>query len=582
VLNALAGNLGQSVRFPQPEAAPWASPGMSVDDLVKRARAGEVGALIVHHANPLGFGPVFAPLAEAFGRIPMVAVLTNQLDQTARRAHVVLPDHHFLEAWGDVSPRPGVRGIQQPVMTPVHATRAAGDVLLDIARKLQAPGLPDGTFDSLVRQGLAPADIERGGVFTEPPVEAVTLSDGALQQLPADAVTPGGDATLTLVVAPSIRYLDGLLPENPLLQEVPDPLTTIAWAGWVELGPTTARRLGVATGDVVRISSTSGQTELPAFVHPGVRGDTVAIPAPYAAPLLGAGSEPLGLLRPVRVEAVARKVRLAQLGGSLDQHGRELAREVVGGASLPPAPAAISMYPAINHPVHRWAMAVDLDRCTGCSACVAACYVENNSPVVGALEVARGRDMGWLHIQRFIEGPETHPRALFLPSMCQQCTNAPCESVCPVYATYHTPEGLNAQVYNRCVGTRYCENNCPYGARRFNWFDWPRPVPSDLGLNPDVSVRQRGITEKCTFCVQRIRGVEEQARTEERPVRDGEIVPACAQTCPSHALTFGDLHDAASAVAKLAANGRAYRMLEELNTAPGVVYLARRRQETPT
>ena len=324
-----------------------------------------------------------------------------------------------------------------------------------------------------------------------------------------------------------------------------------------------------------------GRIELPAFVYTGVHAEAVAVPVPFAAKLLAPGAAHLGLLASVRVEAVARKIQLAQLGGSLDQRGRELAREVVGNESLPPAPAPLSMYPPVEHPVHRWAMAVDIDRCTGCAACVAACYVENNSPVVGAAEVARGRDMGWLHIERVIEGPAAHPRLLFLPAMCQQCTNAPCESVCPAYATYHTPEGLNAQVYNRCVGTRYCENNCPYGARRFNWFDWPRPVPSEMGLNPDVSVRERGITEKCTFCVQRIRGAEEQARVEERPMRDGDVVTACAQTCPSHAITFGDLKDPASAVARLAANGRAYRLLEDLNTGPGVVYLARRRGETP-
>jgi molybdopterin-containing oxidoreductase family iron-sulfur binding subunit len=512
----------------------------------------------------------------------MVAVLTNQLDETAAQAHVVLPDHHPLEAWADVSPRPGVRGIQQPVMTPVHATtRAAGDVLLDIGRRLQAPGLPDGPFASLVTQGCAPADLERGGTFGEPAIQSVTLLDSVLDHLPVGAVTPEDPGTLMLVTAPSLRYLDGLEPRSSLLQEVPDPITTIAWSGWVELSPTAARQLGVATGDVVRISSSAGRVELPAFVYSGVRADVVAVPVPFATKLLAPGATRLGLLASVRVEAVARKVRLAQLGGSLDQRGRDLAREVVGGESIPPAPPRLSMYPPVEHPVHRWAMAIDIDRCTGCGACVAACYVENNSPVVGAAEVARGRDMGWLHIERYIEGPEAHPRLLFLPGMCQQCTNAPCESVCPAYATYHTPEGLNAQVYNRCVGTRYCENNCPYGARRFNWFDWPRPVPSEMGLNPDVSVRERGITEKCTFCVQRIRGAEEQARVEERPIRDGDIVTACAQTCPSHAITFGDLKDPASAVARLAANGRAYRLLEDLNTGPGVVYLARRRGETP-
>ncbi len=581
VLNAVAGNLGTSVSFLAADAAPWAGPGMSIEAFVKSAQAGEIGALIVHHANPLAHA--FAPLANAIGRVPMVAVLTNQLDETAARAHVVLPDHHPLESWGDVSPRPGVRGLQQPVMTPVHATtRAAGDVLLDIGRRVEARGLPDGTFAALVTQSCAPADIERGGNFAEPPSQPVTLLEGVLEPLPLASPPLADPEAFTLVQAPSLRYLDGLEPRASLLQEVPDPVTTIAWGGWVEVSPSTARKLRVATGDAVRISSEAGSIELPAFVYAGVRANVAALPVPFAAKVLGPQAAQLGLLSSVRLEAVARKLPLAQLGGSLDQRGREIAREVVGGESLPAPPVRLSMYPPVEHPVHRWGMAIDLDRCTGCGACVAACYVENNSPVVGATEVARGRDMGWLHIERFIEGPETHPRLLFLPAMCQQCTNAPCESVCPAYATYHTPEGLNAQVYNRCVGTRYCENNCPYGARRFNWFDWPRPVPSEMGLNPDVSVRERGITEKCTFCVQRIRGAEEQARVDERPMRDGDVVTACAQTCPSHAIVFGDLKDPASAVSRVAASGRAYRLLEDLNTAPGVVYLARRRGETET
>jgi molybdopterin-containing oxidoreductase family iron-sulfur binding subunit len=223
-------------------------------------------------------------------------------------------------------------------------------------------------------------------------------------------------------------------------------------------------------------------------------------------------------------------------------------------------------------------MAIDLDRCNGCGACTAACYVENNLPVVGADEVERGRSMSWLEIQHF---DEPGGDAAFLPMMCQHCTNAPCESVCPTEATYHTKEGLNAQVYVRCVGTRYCENNCPYHVRRFNYFDWRRGERERLGLNPDVTVRERGVTEKCTLCVQRIRAGEEQAKVEGRPVRDGEIVSACAATCPARAITFGDLKDPGSAISKLAASGRTYRVLEELNTQPGVVYLARRRDRTP-
>ena len=246
------------------------------------------------------------------------------------------------------------------------------------------------------------------------------------------------------------------------------------------------------------------------------------------------------------------------------------------------APTLPSMNPPIEHPLHRWGLAIDLDRCNGCGACVAACYVENNIPIVGAEEVAKGRDMSWLTIQSFIkegrdsEGNES-AEVSFLPLGCQQCEQAPCETVCPTFATYHTKEGLNAQVYARCVGTRYCENNCPYHVRRFNFFDAPHGPRDSLGLNPDVTVRGRGVSEKCTFCVQRIRGGEEKAKLEGRPLRDGEIVSACAGTCPAHAIVFGDLKDPTSQVSRMAKDQRAYRLLEELNTKPGVVFLARRR-----
>jgi molybdopterin-containing oxidoreductase family iron-sulfur binding subunit len=239
---------------------------------------------------------------------------------------------------------------------------------------------------------------------------------------------------------------------------------------------------------------------------------------------------------------------------------------------LPPVPAPGVLYPPPEHPKHRWAMAIDLDRCSGCQACVVACYAENNIPVMGPAFASSGRDMAWLRIERHFE-PEGGID--FLPMLCQQCGNAPCEPVCPVYATYHTPEGLNAQVYNRCVGTRYCSNNCPYKVRTFNYKDPQFPSPLEMQLNPDVSVRSKGVMEKCTFCVQRVRYGESSAKGEGRAVRDGEIVPACAQTCAGQAIVFGDANDPNSQVSRLQRDGRGFHALEELNTAPAVTYLAR-------
>ncbi len=228
----------------------------------------------------------------------------------------------------------------------------------------------------------------------------------------------------------------------------------------------------------------------------------------------------------------------------------------------------------VNPNEHRWTMVIDLDKCTGCAACVTACYAENNVPVVGEDEVTMGRHMTWLRIERYWEGEYPNVRARFIPVMCQQCEHAPCEPVCPVYATYHSEtEHINIQVYNRCIGTRFCANNCPYIVRIFNWFAPEFPEPLHEQLNPDVSVRSRGVMEKCTFCIQRIRRVEEQAKAEGRPIVDGEVQPACAQACPTDAIVFGDLNDPTSKVARLAHSRRGFKLFEDLGTEPAVIYL---------
>jgi anaerobic selenocysteine-containing dehydrogenase/Fe-S-cluster-containing dehydrogenase component len=581
VLNAVAGNLQHTLRFlPRPQGA-WTGPSMEPAELARRAAAGEVGALIVHHANPHGYGPVFATLAAAIEKVPFVAAFSNQLDETGRHAHLLLPDHHFLETWSDATVRDGVTGIQQAAMIPLLDTRAAADELLVAARTLgKVTGLPDGAFADAVRASFDGKDVERGGKFSEAGVQSWTLADGVLTGASAALDLAGPADGLPLVVTSTLRQLDGLPPTSSLLQEMPDPLTSISWGGWVELHPTTASALGVVEGDVIGLEGTAGRTELPAHLTIGLREGVVAVPVGYAIPLLHGRPPALGFMTRVRARRTGAKVAPPHVPGGQSQHGAELSREVTPLRRLPMAPKLPSMDPPVEHPLHRWGLAIDLDRCNGCGACVAACYVENNIPIVGPEEVAKGRDMSWLTIQSFIkEGGDGAAEVSFLPLGCQQCENAPCETVCPTFATYHTKEGLNAQVYSRCVGTRYCENNCPYHVRRFNFFDAPHGPRESLGLNPDVTVRGRGVTEKCTFCVQRIRGGEEQAKLEGRPVRDGEIVSACAATCPAHAIVFGDLKDPTSQVSRMAKDQRAYRLLEELNTKPGVVFLARRREK---
>ena len=613
LLNAICGNLGQTLRFdaPPPTAqatlpaaatapaiaaavAPTATAAattttataavaqvgisLSMAELAKRAAAGEIGALIVHHADPLGYGAAFASLGQAFERIPFVAAFGNRLDATSRRAHVVLPDHHFLETWDQLALRPGVQAIQQPVMTPLLKTRAAADVLLDAARALgHTTGLPDGSFAEQLQSRLSQQDIERGGTFVAATLTTPVLTAAPLELAGRKPTPPSSQPSVLLV--PSVRHLDGRSGVHPLLEEIPDPVTTVSWSGWVEVHPKTAGRQGIRTGDLLRLQANGHQAELPAIVHAGVREEVFAVPLAYAPALLAEGAWLGGRVAGARVEPASRRFSLPIAAGSFTDEHRGLVREVGPSGVLPKEPPRASLYPDVDTGKRRWALAVDLDRCNGCGACVAACYVENNVAIVGPEQLRNGRSMAWLRVERFLETDGDTARVKLLPVMCQQCGAAPCEPVCPAYATYHTDEGLNAQIYNRCVGTRFCGNNCPYVARRFNWFDWPHPAPSNLGLNPDVTVRSRGVMEKCTFCVQRIRVAEERARMENRPLHDGEVVPACAQTCSAGALVFGDLMDKGSRVAQLATDGRAYGILEELNTRPGVTYLARRRHE---
>jgi molybdopterin-containing oxidoreductase family iron-sulfur binding subunit len=367
----------------------------------------------------------------------------------------------------------------------------------------------------------------------------------------------------------------------------------------------TAARLDLRRGDIVKLTSPHGSIELPAYPSESLHPDAVAVAmgqghvytGEYARQRgLNAGANPIVLLGGSpeagsgALPYLAVKVALTKTGArralaipqsTQDQDDREIAQHIELGAARelelrgrPPEHASHpSMYPAVSYPEYRWGMSVDVDLCTGCQACVVACVAENNVPVVGKEQVAYGRDQHWLRLERWQEGARAHPENIFLPMFCQHCEVAPCEPVCPVYAAYHTREGLNAQVYNRCVGTRYCGNNCPYHVRRFNWFNYEWPAPLDIQLNPDVTVRQLGVMEKCTMCVQRIIHGKDRAREAGRPVKDGEILTACQQTCPTQAITFGNLKDGASRVSKLSRSTRSYHVLEELGTRPAVTYL---------
>ena len=471
--------------------------------------------------------------------------------------------------------------------------------------------------------------LRRGGVFADSrPAAPVSLGAGA-GQVKYTRPAFEGNGEFVFAPYPHAMLYDGRGANKPWLLENSDPVTKITWHSWVELAPETARKLDLRNGEIVRLTSPYGSIEAPVFVYPGIRPDVVAVPlglghTAYGAFAQGRGVNGLDLLgapQAAFLPYLSTRVSLAKTGTYKDLATiagvpRQLGRGIAEAISLEAARKGLTVQQAYQaegrgkHEVNteveleaikgwseeqikatkhreyagehpRWGMAIDLARCTGCQACVTACYAENNIPTVGEEEIHRGREMTWIRIERYWEGgeePGEPVSARFIPMLCQHCTNAPCEPVCPVYAAYHTPDGLNGQVYNRCVGTRYCANNCPYKVRYFNWYkynqkSWPEPL--HLQLNPDVTVRARGVMEKCTFCIQRIRGAQNDARLENRPIRDGEIVTACAQACPSDAIVFGDVRDPASRVARLQQDPRGYRVLDDLNTRSAITYLAK-------
>lgn len=586
--NFVLGNLGKTVLLGLGSEADVPSAEEDVLALVEQARRGEVTALFVHRADPLGKLPASARVEEALRKVPLIVAFGERLDATARFAHFVLPDHHALESFGDLEPRKGILALAQPALGPLWDTRPSSQVLLDLAAALSLPGIADRDFHELSKARWQAAAKALGAQLETPQAQrdvqargvVVGKTDAAarplrLESLPLllGAPPPASEGLQLVAFATTLANAD---PDAPgWLREVPDALSGVSWSSWAELSPATAQRLGVKAGDLLMLRTGDGTAELPLAINPALHEDAVAVPrdAPELR-MLGA------LGRSVRAERTGKTFALP-LTGHASQEGRDLARVISSGGELKREHGheeGGTLASPHEHPKHRWSMSIDLDKCTGCQACVVACYAENNLPVMGAQAAREGRLMAWLRIQRSVEpGPTPEAtRIAVLPSLCQHCDAAPCEPVCPVYATYHTPEGLNAQVYNRCIGTRYCANNCPYDARVFNWKDPVFVEPLQMQLNPDVSVRSKGVMEKCTFCVQRIRYAEGAARDEGREVRDGDVTPACVQTCPAQALVFGDAKDPHARVVAQQQDGRAYRLLEEVNTLPAIAYLARR------
>src|SRR5262245_46465484 len=615
LLNLATGAVGRTVRFGPDSAYARVTPYTDVAALVTAMAGGEIEALLLGPGvNPAFTLPGGLKFADAAKKVGLVVSFANRPDETTALAHYVLPDTHWLESWGDHSPREGVVGLMQPTMAPLRDSLPLGDALLRIGHAVlggeEGKGpLPWPSFQEYVRAAWEPvvkdrweAALQQGGVWRDVPAAAVTAKVGAVEA--TRAKVEGDAAGLTLLAYPSFRLYDGRSAGSSWLQEAPDSMTQAVWDAWVEVPAETAGKLGVSNGDVLRVKSPHGALELPAYVSSSLHPGAVAIPighryAPYHVPryvaapttgmnpmaLLGGAPDPVsGAIDFVSVKVTLEKTGtrrpLAILQATHDQDDREIAQHLDLGAAREQALRGkdkkheiITMYEEQRYPGYRWGLAIDTDLCTGCQACVVACQAENNVAVVGKAQAAYGRQLHWIRLERWAEGAPEHPQTIFLPMLGQHCEIAPCEPVCPVYAAYRTEEGLNGQVYNRCVGTRYCGNNCPYHVRRFNWYNWEIPSPLEVQLNPDVTVRQLGVMEKCTMCIQRIVAGKDRARDDKRLVRDGDIVPACQQTCPTQAIVFGNLKDESSEVTKLTHAPRTYHVLEELGTRPSVTYL---------
>ncbi|MDH4224805.1 MAG: molybdopterin-dependent oxidoreductase [Deltaproteobacteria bacterium] len=631
ILNHVAGAVGKTIRFGTGQQLDISTPTSEVLALVDRMKKGQVKVLIVDGVNPLYHLPKSADVEAALAKVETIITLSTQWDETSRKAHYALPGLHTFEKWGDANPQSGVESMIQPVMAPLFPVKSSEDTLMSLGARMGLAGFGQGqtfknylmnawkgkagggSFDAFWRAAL-----QKGGVFAKVSGGGAALSGGATKMNFQPSKLNG--TGLVLLPTPSLRQRDGGQTFNPWTQEIPDPVSHVVWDSWADINPKTAEKMGIHHAQQIRVKSPFGEVVTTAYLHYGIHEDAISIPLGQGH--FGSGSKAADghgvnvldllpaatdktsgefayLTTRVEVSVTGEPSFLVQTDGNPRQDDRGIIQmmslEQFAKGEPPELPHelesphyASDFYrnvprPAGYHEPYRWGMVVDVDRCTGCSACVAACYAENNLPVVGKERMFLGREMAWIRVERFIEGEGEDYTTLMQPTMCQQCGNAGCEPVCPVYATYHNPDGLNAQVYNRCVGTRYCSNNCIYKQRRYNWFEYEFESPLHLQLNPDVSKRSRGVMEKCTFCVHRIARARFDANDEGRDMRDGEVTPACAQTCPTQAITFGNLADPGSKVSRMSMRDgegtptgkrvRQYEMLESMKNLPAVTYL---------
>ena len=630
-LNQSLGNVGKTVIYTE-TVQPL--PSIQLDDLkslVADMNAGKVQWLLILDANPVYSSPVDLKFAEALGKVPKSAHLGSHVDETAQIATWHINSAHYLETWSDARAYDGTLSVIQPMIDPLYGGKSAHDVmqtLLDdparstyatVQANWQSQLSGKGDFESAWRKVL------HDGFLADTAFPAKSLTAGATARMP-QPTTPGDAIEVVFRADPSIY--DGRYSNIGWLQELPKPIVNNCWDNAVMMSGPTKMKLGLEEGDVIEITLNGNKVRGPVLSVPGHPDNAFTLHLGYGRENAGRVGSGMGfnayLLRTSDAPLFTSGAQIKKTGdtweiavtkshysddrgasalagsaqsGNVSSHSLEgdeaITRGIVRSATLeefrqepnfahekgvfPEDPSLnTTLFPNYSYNKNAWGLAVDQNSCVGCNACVISCYAENNIPVVGKHNTKTGRDMQWIRIDTYFEGDLQSPRAHFQPMMCQHCENAPCEQVCPVAATVHSPEGLNLMVYNRCVGTRYCSNNCPYKVRRFNFLLFSDYETESLKLmrNPDVTVRSRGVMEKCTYCVQRIAAAKIEADKENREIRDGEIVTACQQACPTNAITFGNINDKNSRVSKIKAQSRNYGVIADLNTRPRTTYIA--------
>ena len=621
-MNQALGNIGETVIYTDPVEPNPILQIESLRDLVRDMATGKVDLLVMLGGNPVYDAPIDLGFSEHLGQVKLRIHLSLFEDETSAQCHWHIPEAHFLESWSDLRAYDGTVSIVQPLIAPLYEGKSAHELLAaltgqpdrssyDIVRDYWKSQKPDEGFERFWRRSLHDgfvADTTFPQKQLSFKMSAVSGQQSAFGggQLAAD----NRHESLEIIFRTDPHIFDGRFANNGWLQELPKPLTKLTWDNAAFLSPSTAERLGVTNEQLIQLKCESRKVEAPIWILPGQPNDTVTVHLGYGRTRAGHVGNGMGFsayaLRiskapwfetSLEIQKTSQRYPLACTQHHHSMEGRNPVRvghleeyrehpDFVQEMGENP-PQSLTLYPERKYEGYAWGMVIDLNACTGCNACTIACQAENNIAVVGKEQVAVGREMHWIRVDRYyggegeaaLDNPETYHQ----PVPCMQCENAPCEVVCPVGATSHSTEGLNDMVYNRCVGTRYCSNNCPYKVRRYNFLLYSDFTTPSLKMlrNPDVTVRSRGVMEKCTYCVQRINAAKIEAEKADRPVKDGEIVTACEAVCPAQAIVFGNVNDPNSRVSKLKADKLNYGLLADLNTRPRTTYLATLRNPNP-